>query len=256
MNYLVLFLSILPSILLGQYIYNKDKVEKEPGSLLIKLFLLGIVAVIITLALSLSLGEIFPILNAEREDGYFKLFISTYIGVGVIEEGSKWLMLRLATWKNKNFTHIFDALVYAAFISLGFATVENVLYVINGGLTVAILRAILSVPGHFFFSIFMGYYYGLAKQADVVNNYKFKNKNMFLSFLVPVLVHGTFDYSLLTENYILILFYFIFVIFLYIKSFKTIKQFSRVTKSLKDKVCSRCGTFSDGNFCPKCGNKL
>ena len=256
MNYFVLFLSILPSIVLGKYIYDNDKVEKEPWTLLFKLFLLGIVAVIITLAVSFFLDAIFPILNSEKEDGYINLFISIYIGVAVIEEGSKWLMLRLATWKNKNFTHIYDALIYAAFVSLGFATIENILYVTQGGLIIAIARAVLSVPGHFFFSIFMGYYYGLAKQAAVNNNQAFKTKNLFLSFLVPVLVHGTFDYSLLTENYILILFYFILVIFLYIKSFKTIKQFSRVTKSLKDKVCSKCGTFSDGNFCPKCGNKL
>lgn len=256
MNQILLYLSVLPSIIFGIYLYKKDTVEKEPFYLLAILFVLGVLSAVLTVILSLGLDRLFPILASTSEDGYFKLFISIYIGVAVIEEGFKWIFLRLCTWKNKNFTHIYDALIYATFVSLGFATIENILYVFSYGLLIAIVRAILSVPGHVFFGVFMGYYYGLAKQAQVNNNKKLLTKNIILSIVIPILLHGTFDYCLLADNIIFLFIYMVFVVLLYIFSFKKISQFSRIRRSLTDVRCPECGFPGDGKYCTVCGAEL
>lgn len=256
MSQILLYLSILPSIVFGIYIYRKDTVEKEPLYMLAILFLLGVASAIFTIIWTTILNLFFPILTSTAEDGYFKLFISVFIGIALIEESFKWIMLRAASWDSKNFTHIYDALLYATFVSLGFATIENIMYVMNYGIIIAIVRAILSVPGHVFFGVFMGYYYGLAKQAQVNKKTKLMFKNIILSILIPIILHGIFDYCLLSNNFIFLFIYFIFIILLYIVSFKKIKQFSKIKRSLKDVICPKCGTKNDGNYCMKCGVKL
>jgi RsiW-degrading membrane proteinase PrsW (M82 family) len=95
-------------------------------------------------------------------------------------------------WNDKNFDEYFDGIVYASFISLGFATVENIMYVLPGGLSVGIMRALLSVPGHFFFGIIMGYFLSLAK----FNKSK-RGRYIFLGLLFAILGHGMFDWLLM-----------------------------------------------------------
>ena len=228
---LLLILSILPALLLGKMVYNYDKVEKEPIGLLFKLFLSGIGAVTLTLILSFVLLIVFPGAENAENLNLITLIPYCFIFISLVEEGSKMLFLKRITWNNKEFNYIYDAIVYAVFVSLGFATLENFFYIIQSDLFVAILRAILSVPGHAFFGVFMGYYYGLSKQAEINGNYKLSSKNMRLSLIIPVLLHGMFDYCLFSKNGYLVLVYFIFVITLYIKSFKKIKQLSRIEKS-------------------------
>lgn len=225
---LLVFITLLPSYLLGKYVYNMDRIEKEPKGLLIKLFIAGIGAILLTLILSDVSKLLFPILESNDTD-IKTLFIYNYFGVGLIEEFSKWIFLLLCTWKNKNFNFLFDGIVYAVFISLGFATVENCLYVFfGGGISTALLRAVLSVPGHVFFGVFMGYYYGLARM-----NKNLKKSTLFyliMSFILPVFLHGTFDFCLAVDSLMFVAIYAIFVIILYIISFKKIKQMSKNDK--------------------------
>lgn len=229
---LLLILSILPSLVLGKMVYNYDKVEKEPIRLLFKLFFSGIGAIALTLILSFALLIIFPSVENAENLSLIALIPYCFIFVSLVEEGSKMLFLKRITWNNKEFNYIYDAIVYAVYVSLGFATIENIFYVFyNNQLSIAIFRAILSVPGHAFFGVFMGYYYGLSKQAEINGNYKLSSKNMRLSLIMPVLIHGMFDYCLFSKNGYLVIIYFIFVITLYIKSFKKIKQLSKIEKS-------------------------
>lgn len=229
---LLLILSILPALLLGKMVYNYDKVEKEPIGLLFKLFLSGIGAVVLTLILSFVLLILFPSVENAENLSLIALIPYCFIFVGLVEEGNKMLFLKRITWNNKEFNYIYDAIVYAVYVSLGFATIENIFYVFyNNQLSIAIFRAILSVPGHAFFGVFMGYYYGLSKQAEINGNYKLSSKNIRLSLIIPVLIHGMFDYCLFSKNGYLVIIYFIFVITLYIKSFKKIKQLSKIEKS-------------------------
>ena len=274
---LLLGISILPSIVLGLYIYKNDKVEKEPKSLLIKLFLGGIVSVILTLMSTSLFTRIFPILDYENSTNLLSLFISVFIGIALIEEVSKYIMLKKISWKSNDFRYIYDGIVYAVFVSLGFATIENILYVLNGGISVGIMRAILSVPAHAFFGIMMGLYYGMAKKATFLNNNNEETKNKKLAILIPTILHGIFDFCLFAEIDILVLFYLVFVIFLYINSFRIVKKMSlnndyfveqnntifnssnsiiNVNLKNENNICNNCGCIANGNYCENCGTKI
>ena len=132
-------------------------------------------------------------------------------------------------WKNKNFNYKYDAIVYAATSSLGFAALENLLYVISFGTQVAFVRAIFSIPGHGTFGIFMGYYLGKAKYHQNRENTIRYWINMFLAISVPTIVHGTYDF-LLSESAIEIsinsLFY-VLVIVIDLIALKIIKRISK-----------------------------
>lgn len=277
----LLFLSILPSIALGVMIYKKDIVEKESPGLLFKLFLGGAIgSVILTLLLSTVLEPIIPDLE-DSNNNFIYLAINTFFKVALVEEFSKWIFLKKITWKNKEFNYIYDAIVYAVFVALGFATIENIIYVLGseGGISIAILRAILSVPGHAFDGVFMGYYYGLAKQAKINDNIKLFKRNMIFSLLIPVVFHFIFDYLLLSENSILLILYLVFIILLYINAFKRINKLSNITERLdknddinnnsyniveatyqtntiNHRYCTNCGNLVYGNFCSICGKKV
>lgn len=251
----LLMLAVLPSIVLGWIIWKNDKVEKEPGGLLVGLFFSGIGSIIVTLLLS-PFVYMLPMCNPETGNTLIELFFGVFIGVALVEEFSKWIFVKLITWKNKEFTHIYDAVVYAVFVSLGFATLENILYVVDGGLVTALIRAILAVPLHTFCGVFMGYYYGLAKQSEINNRKELVTKNLFLSLLVPVLIHGFYDYCLFTGNPILVVLFYIFVILIYIFAFRRVIKLSKIKVPLKTTYCTKCGQKSTGNFCPNCGNKI
>ena len=136
-----------------------DKYEKEPFKALIKAFCAGMLSVVFTLitvkVFDYTIGLI-PILNQT-------VFYDSFITAGIPEELCKFLVFMIFIWRDKNFDEYFDGIVYASFISLGFAAVENILYVVPGGIGTGIVRALISVPGHFLFGVILGYYLSLAK---------------------------------------------------------------------------------------------
>ncbi len=154
-------LALIPVIGLLLFIYFKDKKEKEPVGLLIGLFFAGLGSVIPAIILEvigqLILDAVIPYESA------FKAVHLAMIVVGPAEEMGKYVVLRLRTWKNKHFDYSYDAIVYAVFTSLGFAAIENVGYVFDGGLSTALMRMFTAVPGHACFAVFMGYFYSKAK---------------------------------------------------------------------------------------------
>lgn len=251
-------ISILPVILLAHYIYKKDR-NKEPTKLLTKLFISGILSPFLTVILTLILSIFFPIIltGNPTELNLLNLIFYVFIGVALIEEVSKWIMTYLISYNNQEFDEIYDMIIYAVFVSLGFACLENIIYVLDGGLIAGIIRALLSVPAHACFGTLMGYYLGLAKQSEINNNQNLRNKNIALSLLIPILLHGIFDYCLFTEKLIFVLFFFIFVIFMHVYAHKKLKIFASVTTKLKYKnnYCPYCGHKVNSNYCPNCGNK-
>ncbi len=271
----LLILAILPSFLLGSYVYKKDVVEKEPKKLLVKLFLLGIFIIIPVFIIEIVLEEFG--LGITNNQTIFEIFISSLFGIALIEEGAKWFVTYKTSWSNDNFTHVYDGIVYSVFVSLGFATFENILYVMIGGAGVAIIRAVLSVPGHMFFGVFMGYYLGLAKLTSENGNHSQSRKYKLLSFVMPIILHGIFDFCLLSQEGVLILIYIAFIIILYIVSFRRIKQLSRVMTNIKApapyqyndykltlsketdsqlEYCPYCKEKVIGTYCTNCGKKL
>ncbi len=250
---ILLILAVLPVYLLCIYIYKKDK-DKEPKKLLGKLFIFGMISIIVAVILELLLGIVF---NPKDNTNIIYQFISVLIGIAFIEEMCKWTILKLVAFNNKEFNHIYDMIVYSVYVSLGFAVVENVLYVTSTGISTGIVRALISVPGHACFAIFMGYYLGLAK-INQVNNLKSKyNKNILLSIASPTLIHTIFDYLLLSQNVIFLVVFLIFLIIIYIICIKKIKKLSNVSQNFKEiphnNYCTKCGSSLNGRYCTNCG---
>lgn len=258
MNILILFfISALPVVLLGLFVYKKDK-NKEPISLLIKLFVGGILSCFLVLIVTLIATMIFPILGADHEElNLFQLLINVFIGIALIEELCKWIISYSISFNNKHCDEVYDMIIHCVFVSLGFAFFENLLYVIDGGIQVGIMRALLAVPGHVCDAIFMGYFLGLAKINYVNNDNKKMYKNISLSILVPTILHGIYDYCLFAQNAIFIIIFFIFVITMYVLSLKKVKIISTANQRFKynDKFCTNCGTAVNSNYCPICGRK-
>ena len=212
MNTIIFILAILPVIVLASYIYKKDKYEKEPLSMLILAFFLGMLAIPMDLV-------VVGIINAMIPGG--TVFYQAFFEAGIPEEFCKWALFMLVIWRNKNFDEFFDGIVYACFIGLGFACIENMMYVFDSesystALHTGVVRALLSVPGHFLFAVIMGYFLGMAKFRP-----QQRGKYLILSYVCPVIAHGIFDYllmlsSALTENNMELIGAGLFLIFLYL----------------------------------------
>ena len=138
----------------------------------------------------------------------------------------KFAVMKLRTWKSVEFNYTFDAVVYAVSASLGFAALENVMYVFSGGFGVALMRALTSIPGHAVFGVFMGLHYGLARRAAAFGNEKAANRELRLAYLIPVLLHGFYDFCLSVNGWIWTLIFFVFYIGLVIAAFIKVKKFA------------------------------
>ncbi len=223
---MLIALSVLPAALLMIFIWRRDKIEKEPLGLLIGLFFLGALTVFPAAFIELGLGKVLESFAAEGSTEY--IVIENFLIVALAEEGCKFTVLRLKTWRHPAFNYTFDAIVYAVFTSLGFATLENVLYVVSSGtIGIAIMRGILSVPGHAIDAVFMGWCYGLAKRAECSGELSKKSSYLRRALLAPVLIHGFYDFSLsMEQDYFLILF-FAFEIIITIIAFRKVHELSR-----------------------------
>ena len=219
---LLLFFSLLPIVLILVTIYNIDR-SKEPLVLLLIFFVLGIISCFGVMKISQILENFLPFMSKKVIDlNPLEVIMYAFIGVALVEEFLKWLIVFLIGYNNKEFDEIYDIIVYSVFMSLGFAFFENIIYIFGiREVTVAIFRAILAIPAHACYAIFMGYYLSMAKQS---NTKKEKLKYIILSIIVPVLLHGIYDYCLMSKNSILIVIFVIFTIFLDIISIKKVKE--------------------------------
>ena len=185
--FIVFFAAILPAIVLIIHIYNRDKWQKEPPRQLFKAFVYGVASAMIVLLLP-AFGLVSESPGTE---------ISAQIGnafrtAAVPEEMAKRLMLWLFLRKCKEFDEHMDAVVYAVCVGMGFAATENILYLfsnLQSWVATGIMRALISVPAHFFFAIIMGYFYSLAH----FRLGRIRILDAVFTLLVPVLAHGIFD---------------------------------------------------------------
>ncbi|OMF35186.1 protease PrsW [Paenibacillus sp. FSL H8-0548] len=182
----VLTAAIAPGVSLLTYLYLRDRYEAEPIHMVARMFVLGMLVVVpimvIQRGLQLWLGD-------------HAVWFAFGESAGV-EEFVKWFVLYHVIYNHTEFDEPYDGIVYASSISLGFATLENVLYAFYSPATFGTLlvRALLPVSGHALFGIMMGYYLGKAKFAP-------KNKSAYflgISLLLPILLHGTYDWIMIT----------------------------------------------------------
>lgn len=217
--------AVLPAIFLMRYVYRQDQIEPEPVGLLASLVWKGVLAALAAIVLE-SLGQM--VLDGQvSQDNPNYVYYLAFLVVAAVEEGTKLFFLYRRTWKEPDFNYRFDAIVYAVFVSLGFAAFENVKYVFSYGLSVALPRAILAVPGHMGFAVFMGIFYGRAKRcADWGNRFGYK-WNLVLSYLFPVVLHGVYDSCCMTGTGRSTAVFVIFVLVMYLLVFRMIRHESR-----------------------------
>ncbi|MBQ1858328.1 MAG: PrsW family intramembrane metalloprotease [Paludibacteraceae bacterium] len=185
---LMLLLAVLPALLLGLYIWLRDP-KKEPVLQLLKAAGMGM-AVCIPVAF-IEVGISWLLFGF---DGSPTTLIGTttqaFFVAALPEELAKLFVVWVVLYKNPYFDEHFDGIVYAVFVGLGFALVENISYIFQNEetwLTVGIGRALLSVPGHYAFAVIMGYFYSV---------YHFVNHSKSIAaciLLVPFVVHGIYD---------------------------------------------------------------
>ena len=214
--------AILPAAFLLRYIYKHDTIEKEPPALLFSLLMLGIVAALASIALE-TLGK--TILSFFAQEGTQKhTILLAFFVVALVEEGTKLFFLKRKTWNHPGFNYRFDGIVYSVFVSLGFAAFENIMYVFSYGLSVAVSRALLAIPAHMGFAVFMGIFYGRAKIKACNGNKTGANLNIFFGYFMAVLLHGFYDACLLIGTNESTLSFAVFVILMYIFVIKLIKK--------------------------------
>lgn len=169
------------------YVYWRGKFDKEPLTLLARSFFLGVLSAGIAIVLQYAIDFVFPF----EASGYFtSTAIKTYAKIGLSEEWAKFVLLIFFIFPHKNFDEPYDGITYAVMISMGFASFENVLYMVRYGNDVIYWRAFTAVPAHATFAIGMGYYVGLAKFS------KYRNAYLALGLLIATLMHGTYDFFL------------------------------------------------------------
>jgi protease PrsW len=189
----LLVLALAPGIAIIFYIIGKDKYNKEPFANLFISFLLGVVSTLPAFIIQSSINASLETYFIHGSILYYLLF--AFVAVGFSEEGSKYLMLRLYAYRQKAFDEPLDGIIYGVMVSMGFATLENILYVYQHGFHTAILRMFLSVPAHACFGVIMGYYVGMARFN--------KTKARFykrIGLLLAVIFHGAFDFFLFLQQ--------------------------------------------------------
>ena len=214
--------AVLPAIFLLRYVYKHDTVDKEPPGLLLSLILMGVIAALLSIVFEM-IGE--KILNdkVSQDDKYYKIILAFAV-VAAVEEGTKFLLMKWRTWNNPNFNYRFDGIVYAVFTSLGFAAFENIKYVFNFGLSVALPRAVLAVPGHMGFAVFMGLFYGRAKMFSDLGRNGAKVFNLLMAYLSAVFLHGFYDACAMIGNTLSTIIFIVFVAIMYIVVIRLIKH--------------------------------
>lgn len=218
----LIFLAVLPSIVLAIVILIYDRFDKEPLKLLLKLFLFGALATIPSIIMG-TVGNWFNIFGGSLLGIAFK----AYIVVALSEEFFKrWAVMRHA-FRHPAYNEKLDGIVYCAFSALGFAALENIMYVLTEYAIhpeIVWTRAILSVPAHLMMGITMGYYLSLAKYST---NSVMAKKYMRLSIIVPVFMHGTYDFILMANIPLLLIALVPFIIYMWISSIKKLNRFYR-----------------------------
>jgi protease PrsW len=198
------------------FVYQKDRYDREPSGLLLKLFVFGCLVTIPTYYTErfLSLFSTSPMFQA-------------FVVAGLTEELFKFLIVKKLSFKVYCYNERLDGIIYSVFTSLGFATIENILYLQGIGanyIYTGLSRAIFAIPAHMLFAITMGYYLSLAKFG--LNRNVFR-KSIFKALVIPILLHGTYDYILFLRRYGLFPLFILFIIYLWRANLNRLNEYVR-----------------------------
>ncbi len=185
--YLLIFAGVLPAFLMVAYIWWKDKYQREPITMIAR----GVAYGIISAGLAVALESLIMSMGVVPEpQNFLQAIWKAFVGAAIPEELVKLLMLWLLLRNNPYFDERFDGIVYACCVGMGFAGTENLIYLfsnLDNWATVAVQRAIFSIPGHFMFAVAMGYFYSMLYFGDM------SWRKRARIFWVPVMLHGIYD---------------------------------------------------------------
>ena len=226
----MVLLAVIPGILLFFVVWKFDTVEKESPALLGKLFAFGALSILAAMLLrTIGVHGFTPLFKGDRSIWF--VFVDSFILTALIEEAAKFLVLKLTTWKSKDFNYTFDAIVYSVVVSVGFVTAENIVYLIKYRGALEPVRLILPIFAQIIISIFMGYFYGLAKYEDASGNKRSAKLHLVEAFLVPFVMHGLFEFTWGAEKLTL------FIVFaVYVAIVTCVAIYGFVTLSRSDKM--------------------
>ena len=230
--YFILIPALLPVFLILRYVYLLDKNEREPLGFVLKVVVWGAIFSIPCAGVERFMISLISSFYDPATINF--AWIENTVGVALVEELSKWLVLMLIVWKNQNFDYRYDGIVYAVSASLGFAALENILYVFSYGTGVSIGRAIFAIPGHATFGVFMGYFLSRAKTFWIDDKRIRMTICKLLALALPMLIHGCYDF-LLSEQVAALGYQYIFylyVLLLDIFAWKVIKHEFRTDSRL------------------------
>lgn len=185
-------MAFAPCLAIIIFVYWKDNFEKEPLTLLASSFFLGIVSAAPALMFSSYIDNYFLQFNLAYP---FDKIVLAFLVAGVGEELSKFIFLYLFPYQSRYFDEPYDGITYSVMISMGFATLENLLYMLSHGSNIIYVRAFTAVPAHACFAVIMGYFVGLAK---------FKRSNpiyLFAGLLFAIILHGFYDFFLILDRH-------------------------------------------------------
>ena len=215
-------LAIIPGLLLIIYVYKKDKVEKEPVGLIVKIIIFGVISCIAAGYLEQLESQFLP---AYPQGSLQYALQTSFCMAAFVEEIVKFLAMRIGSWKYSGFNYRFDGVVYGVSAAVGFAIYENIMYVAMYGMQTAIVRAFTAIPLHAFCGVFMGAIYSYSKKASILGQGGASAMYTIFALLVPMLIHGTYDtFAFLGQRGTVPLL--IFVVILYIAAIYTIKRLS------------------------------
>lgn len=217
---ILLLAAALPPLYLIYWIYKMDKVEREPVGLLVKLLIGGGLITFVA-------AMIEDLLSLEESLGPSDLagqIVENFLVVALTEELCKFLVLRFLTWKRPEFNYTFDGVVYAVVVSLGFALVENIMYVTAYGMSVALLRAFTAIVGHGVFGAIIGTYYGQARKAAYAGHHIASTLLQIRGIAMAVILHGFYDFTASRDSALSTVVFLLLVVAMYIVAFRRIKK--------------------------------
>lgn len=217
-------LAVIPGLIIIVYIYGKDKVEKEPLGLIAKLILFGMCCCFFAGTAESVMMSVVPSYPAGTLE---YAMTEAFMVAALCEEAVKLIALKLGSWRNTHFNYRFDGIVYGTSVAVGFAILENVMYVTQYGFGTAVVRAFTAVPLHAFCGAVMGIHYSFAKKASIDGRYVARIAHMALAYIVPFVIHGMYDTFAMMRTQQASICLFAFVIFLYITVTGMINRMSR-----------------------------
>lgn len=188
---LIIPLAIAPGIAIALFVYFRDKYEKEPFRLLRGCFLFGLLSLVPAAVIELLEG----VVGFDEQGNMLQILLYAVIGVGLVEELSKYFFLQVYAYPKAAFNEPFDGIVYSVMIAMGFATGENIMYAFSHGLETTLVRMFTAVPLHATCGVIIGFYVGLAKFRPGPVKY------ILTGLLLATLIHGAYDFFLFQQDY-------------------------------------------------------